>query len=439
MTSTEAPDVLLRRAETEDAAAVAEVHLRARAAAPMPPSVHDAEDVQRWVAQRAAEVELWVAERDGSVVAYADLEREGDGPGWLHSLYVLPDHARQGVGSLLLDLAKARRPAGFSLWVFESNTPARAFYARHGLVELERTDGRTNEERHPDVRMAWPGDRPLDHFRAQIDQVDAELALLLAHRFALTRAVQGFKPVGGHEGRDPEREAEIVRGMAARAPGVPTETWRRVVDAVIAAGLDASEKSTTIASYQRDAAGYAAGITPDITGELADLMDAFAARLPPAAQVLEIGSGSGRDALALEERGLTVRRTDITPAFVQLIQETGHPSDVIDPLLDDLGGPYDAVWANAVLLHVARADVPTVLARLRAATRPGGTLALTLKEGDGDAWSTHGSITGARHFTYWREDPLRQALEQSGWTIESLTSSVAFNGQSWLLTLASAR
>ena len=136
---------------------------------------------------------------------------------------------RRRIGTLLLDLAKARRPGGFSLWVFESNTPARAFYAHHGLVELELTDGRTNEERARDVRMAWPGEAPLEHFRARIDEVDAELALLLAHRFALARAVQAHKPVGGHEGRDPEREAEIVRGMAARAPGVPEATWRRVL------------------------------------------------------------------------------------------------------------------------------------------------------------------------------------------------------------------
>ena len=33
-----------------------------------------------------------------------------------------------------------------------------------------------------------------------------------------------------------------MRGMAARAPGVPPETWRTVVDAVIRAGLDTAER-----------------------------------------------------------------------------------------------------------------------------------------------------------------------------------------------------
>ena len=49
----------------------------------------------------------------------------------------------------------AEEPGGFCLWVFETNTPARGFYARHGLVELERTDGAGNEEKQPDIRMAW--------------------------------------------------------------------------------------------------------------------------------------------------------------------------------------------------------------------------------------------------------------------------------------------
>ena len=244
MTSTDEAraDVILRRAEPRDAAVITEIHLRARAAAPMPPSVHPAEDIVQWVGSRITGSEVWVAERDGAVVGYADLDADRPGPGWLHSIYVLPEHAREGIGTLLLDLAKARRPAGFSLWVFTSNEPARAFYRRHGLVELEHTDGATNEERRPDLRMAWPGERPLEHFRAQVDAVDAELALLLAHRFALTRAIQAHKPVSGHAGRDPEREDEIVRGMAARAPGVPEDIWRSVVDAVIRAGLDAAER-----------------------------------------------------------------------------------------------------------------------------------------------------------------------------------------------------
>src|SRR5690606_837467 len=108
-------------------------------------------------------------------------------------LYVVPSRQGAGVGAALLDLVKARRPDGFGLWVFESNEVARAYYARRGLVELERTDGTDNEERSPDIKMVWPGPDPLAFFRRLIDEVDADLGDALARRAALTRAVQEHK------------------------------------------------------------------------------------------------------------------------------------------------------------------------------------------------------------------------------------------------------
>lgn len=147
------PDLLLRPATAADAGAVADVHLRARAAAPMPAAVHTDTEIRAWLASRVSGPtgdEVWVAEVAGRVVGYARFTRT-----WLDDLYVDPDHSGRGVGSALLDLVKARHPDGFGLWVFVSNAPALAFYAAHGLVERERTDGSGNEERAPDVRMEW--------------------------------------------------------------------------------------------------------------------------------------------------------------------------------------------------------------------------------------------------------------------------------------------
>lgn len=145
-------DLLLRPATVADAEAVAQVHLRSRAASSMPPGVHTDAQVRAWLASRldGSGDETWVAEVAGRVVGYARFTRT-----WLDDLYVDPDDAGQGVGSALLDLVKARHPEGFGLWVFVVNTPAIAFYAARGLVERERTDGSGNEERAPDVRMQW--------------------------------------------------------------------------------------------------------------------------------------------------------------------------------------------------------------------------------------------------------------------------------------------
>jgi len=226
----------LRAATTEDLPALADLYLRVRAAAipAMPPGIHSEDDVRSWVGGWELEQwDVWLAETpDGTPVGYAVLTDD-----WLHSLYVAPETAGRGVGGALLGLAKTLRPGGFCLWVFESNTPARSFYAHRGLVDLERTDGSTNEEKAPDIKMAWPGEDAVEFFRGLIDDVDGQLGDLLARRAALTRAVQAHKP---DRSRDPERERAIARAMAERAPELGEERLGRIVAAIIRESLDAA-------------------------------------------------------------------------------------------------------------------------------------------------------------------------------------------------------
>lgn len=234
-------DLTLRPGVPADGEALAGLMTAARIAAvpAMPPSVHTAGEDRAWVdRQLAGEREVWVAEVAEGLLGYLVLE-----PGWLHSIYVRPDLTGQGIGGLLLDFVKARRPQGFGLWVFESNERARSFYRRHGLVEIRRTDGADNEEGAPDMEMAWLGDDPVTALRRRIDEVDDELAGLLERRAGLTARVQDLKAVPGHAGRDPEREAEIVSRMSRRAPRLGPERIGRIMRTVIGESLDATEQA----------------------------------------------------------------------------------------------------------------------------------------------------------------------------------------------------
>jgi SAM-dependent methyltransferase len=191
----------------------------------------------------------------------------------------------------------------------------------------------------------------------------------------------------------------------------------------------------TVRAYDLDAAAYARASPAMPDSVRADIED-FVERIGAGGRVLEIGSGGGRDALLMEELGLRVRRTDITPGFVALLREQGFDADLLDPLVDDLPtaeGPYDGVWANASLLHVRRVDLPTVLARLARVTRVGGLLRMSLKEGDGEGWSTHGSVRNRRHFTYWRATDVERLVANSGWTGVAVRSGIAGKRrESWL-------
>ncbi|TIM77158.1 MAG: class I SAM-dependent methyltransferase, partial [Mesorhizobium sp.] len=166
----------------------------------------------------------------------------------------------------------------------------------------------------------------------------------------------------------------------------------------------------TVRSYDAIAAEYAAEAAA-MPEWVATEIDAFVTALGGSGRVLEIGSGGGRDALELEKRGISVRRTDISKGFVELLRESGFDADLLDPLTEDLadpqrpGTPYDGIWACACLIHVAREDFGTVLGRLAEATRPGGRLHASVREGDGEDVSTHGSAAAPRRYveTYWRE------------------------------------
>jgi GNAT superfamily N-acetyltransferase len=183
-------ELTLRPATPDDLAAVAELYLAAREAAvpQMPAGIHSPDEVRRWVTSwDLVRRELWLADTGESLLGFADVQRD-----WLESLSVDPNHTGEGIGAALLDLVKSLRPRGFCLWVFQSNTGARRFYRSHGLVELEHTDGSANEERSPDLRMAWPGADPRTFFRSLMDEVDEELALAQARRAALDAAMQSL-------------------------------------------------------------------------------------------------------------------------------------------------------------------------------------------------------------------------------------------------------
>ncbi|MFT3871508.1 MAG: methyltransferase domain-containing protein [Nocardioides sp.] len=209
-------------------------------------------------------------------------------------------------------------------------------------------------------------------------------------------------------------------------------------------GFDAT--AGTIEAYDTYAEPYA-----ERTPRSSEAVDAAIARfvglLPPRPRVLEIGSGPGWDALALGEAGCSVRCTDVTPSFVEMLRGRGLEADLVDPLTDDLrdpadpSRPYDGVWANASLLHVERFALGRVLARLAEVSRPEALLHVAVKEGDGDGWSEPqpGRVNAPRLFTYWREEPLAGALSRAGWQPIEVHHLADPTGEAWLDVLARRR
>lgn len=189
----------------------------------------------------------------------------------------------------------------------------------------------------------------------------------------------------------------------------------------------------TVASYELIAEDYA---RETAGGDLLDVLQRLVAAVPEG-DVLEIGSGPGWDADALEVYGLRVRRTDVTEAFVAVQAARGKEVDRLDVVTDDLGGPYDAVVALHVLQHVEPKHVRDVLARVERSLRPGGRFAVSVRLGEGTGWEV-GESGNPYYRSLWSEDDFVAALSIAGLTVAWRAQSVDEEASRWLYVLAVA-
>ena len=146
-----------------------------------------------------------------------------------------------------------------------------------------------------------------------------------------------------------------------------------------------------------------------VDADMARGHEEFTALLKPGARVLDAGCGSGRDALAFSRAGFQVTAMEASPNLAALARaHTGLPIQVktFDPV--DWQGAFDGVWACASLLHVRRAELASVVRRLRDALAPGGVFWMSFKYG------TQERQAGERRFTDLDEAGAAALLVQAG-------------------------
>jgi SAM-dependent methyltransferase len=171
----------------------------------------------------------------------------------------------------------------------------------------------------------------------------------------------------------------------------------------------------TIRFYRDNAAAYVK--RPD--GSLVRLR-AFLKELPPGAKILELGCGSGKHSAEIIAAGFDVRPTDGLPEMAaEASRRLGRAVETLRfDELDEQAG-YDAVWASACLLHVPKAGLQAVLARIWRALKPCGLFYASFKEGEAEGRDTIG-----RYYNYPSEEWLRACYRSAGsWDFRSLDRS----------------
>jgi ribosomal protein S18 acetylase RimI-like enzyme len=142
----------IRRAGSDDGGGIGDVLLDSWRATFDWPMAHTDAQVRSWVIETLVPTtETWVAANAaGTIVGVLSLSATV-----VDQLYLAPAWIGRGLGTRLLDLAKARRPDGLDLYCFQDNGRARRFYEHHGFEAIAFGDGSGNEERQPDIRYAW--------------------------------------------------------------------------------------------------------------------------------------------------------------------------------------------------------------------------------------------------------------------------------------------
>ena len=185
----------------------------------------------------------------------------------------------------------------------------------------------------------------------------------------------------------------------------------------------------TISYYECSAREYAKEITPLPPEPRAAALDRLMALVRPGGVVLEVGSGTGRDADYVEWLGATVRRTDAARAFADIQAERGERVALLDVVADDLGGPYDAVLAMCVLMHVGHGHIDPVLRKVTAALRPAGAFLVSVREGQGES-------TGPARMAFWSRAEFADLLARAGLGVEWDDHHVDGDGDAWITFLA---
>jgi len=146
---------------------------------------------------------------------------------------------------------------------------------------------------------------------------------------------------------------------------------------------------------------------------------------PPPALILDVGSGSGRDAAAFAALGHEVIAAEPAEGLRRRAKDL-HPSPRItwiDDALPDLAfihGPFDVLMVTAVWMHLDPEDRARGMQRIAALLKPEGIVCLTLR---------HGPVPeGRRMFEVASDDTLRLA-EAAGLTpVIHLENQVAVTG-----------
>jgi len=112
--------------------------------------------------------------------------------------------------------------------------------------------------------------------------------------------------------------------------------------------------------------------------------DIFVSFLKPGATVLDVGCGTGIKSKYLTDKGLKVTGIDFSEKMIDIARETSPAANfqIVDlkDMVKNLRENYDGIFAQAVLLHIPKKEMPDIFKKFRTKIKQGGYLYVAIKE-----------------------------------------------------------
>lgn len=166
----------------------------------------------------------------------------------------------------------------------------------------------------------------------------------------------------------------------------------------------------TVGHYNQVAEDFRDGTRDhDVSQNIAALLRHIQAPTPW--QILDFGCGPGRDLKTFSAMGHIAVGLDGSERFAQMARADSG-CEVLQQNFLELDLPaarFDGIFANAVLFHVPRQELPKVLRQLHATLKPGGVLFSSNPRGQNqEGWK------GERYGSYHDLESWRELLNEAG-------------------------
>lgn len=183
--------------------------------------------------------------------------------------------------------------------------------------------------------------------------------------------------------------------------------------------MEYSSKDLTKQSYQITAEEFAKNVAALAPMES---IEKFINLLPPKAKILDIGSGSGRDAKVFSDLGAQVEGVDfcenlLAIAKMQAPQSTFHLMNI--ETMEFPASTFDGVWAACSLVHISKSELPMVLKKIHLVLKDKGYFYLALKQGRGEKIEKDERYEGniQKFWSYFEEEEIKAYLLAAKFTI----------------------